>query len=83
MQDVTQTVSVEVITEESMRRWEIANEYRMAARTKLLILAKNSALTEAKQREIIRDAVQDIKDGMSILQRGYTQSIGCNPSRAA
>lgn len=81
--DVTQTIHVEVITEEDMRRWELANQLRMQARTKLLMLAKNPSLSDKEQLAIIRDAVQDIRDGMSILQRGYTQSLGCNPSRAA
>ena len=61
MQDVTQTITnVTVISEEHIRRWELANQYRLAARTKLLILAKNPALTDKERQAIIRDAVHDI-----------------------
>lgn len=84
MMDVTQTITnVTVISEEHIRRWELANHYRLMARTKLLILAKNPALTDEERQAIVTDAIHDIYDGMSILQRGFIQPLGCHPSRVA
>lgn len=71
----TMTFTFIDLTEERMRRELLAEQYAMSARTKLCM----SKVYPTDQRlAMIRDAVQDIKDGMSILDCGFVRPLGSN-----
>lgn len=76
MSDVTQTIMVECIDEEKIRRHEVASMYAANARTKLM-MAKAEGISEEQKRKLISEAKLDIQDGMSILRSGFVRTLGC------
>lgn len=78
MSDVTQTITIRVLDEETMRREMLAEVYAANARTKLM-LAKNPNITKEQKIKLVKEAKQDIQDGMSILRSGFVRPFGCYP----
>lgn len=76
MQDVTKTITITVIDEEKIRRHEVASMYAANARTKLM-MANSPSMSDEQKLKLIREAKQDIQDGMSILRSGFVRTLGC------
>lgn len=76
MQDVTKTITITVIDEEKIRRHEVASMYAANARTKLM-MANSPSMSDEQKLKLIREAKQDIQDGMSILRSGFIRPLGC------